>query len=121
MEVRIECVDENCKGIVTNPYHNGLICPKCGGPALPKPVVAKEIPVTVKVDITKVLSEIKELTEATNECVASLSKLETVMGKFSQQVSTVELYCDGKLLAHSLVKHTADNIKISANVIKGVR
>ncbi|KMQ27684.1 MULTISPECIES: hypothetical protein [Bacillus cereus group] len=75
----------------------------------------------INIDTKEAQENIKELTKATDECVAALSNLEQVMGRFTHQVNTVELYCDGKLLAQSLVKHTADAIKISANVIKGVR
>ncbi|EJR56724.1 hypothetical protein IIO_05254 [Bacillus cereus VD115] len=75
----------------------------------------------VEVDTKEANENIKELTTAVNECVEAFEKLEKVIDKFTKQSETVELYCDGKLLAHSLVKHTADNIKVSANVIKGVR
>ncbi|HDR7932343.1 TPA: hypothetical protein QCY26_004024 [Bacillus pacificus] len=74
----------------------------------------------INIDTKEAQENIKELTKATNECVAALSKLEQVMGKFTHQVNTVELYCDGKVLARSIVENTADAIKISANDIKGV-
>ncbi|PEA23103.1 hypothetical protein CON40_01535 [Bacillus cereus] len=67
------------------------------------------------IDTKEAQKNIKELTKATDECMAALSKLEQVMGKFTGQTSTVEL------LAQSLVKYTADAIKISANNINGVR
>lgn len=73
------------------------------------------------IDTKEAQKNIKELTKATDECMAALSKLEQVMGKFTGQTSTVELYCNGELLAQSLVKYTADAIKISANNINGVR
>ncbi|MEW9167015.1 hypothetical protein [Bacillus pacificus] len=80
-----------------------------------------KLKINIDADTSEALKQMKEVTEAANECVAALSNLEQVMGRFTHQVNTVELYCDGKLLAQSLVKHTADAIKISANVIKGVR
>ncbi|MFB5249652.1 hypothetical protein ACE38F_04530 [Bacillus mycoides] len=73
------------------------------------------------IDTKEAQENIKELTKATDECAAALSKLEQVIGKFTGQTDTVELYHDGKLLARSLVKRTSDSIKISANEIKGVR
>lgn len=71
------------------------------------------------IDTKEAQENIKELTKTTNECVAALSKLEQVMGKFTGQTNTIELYCDGKVLARSIVKNTADAIKISANNITG--
>lgn len=117
MKVRIECVDENCKGIVTNPYHNGLVCPECGGLALPKPIAVKEITVPVEVDMTKTLSEIKELTKAADECVVALSKLEQVMGRFTNKGELkdiqVGIVLDGKVTAESIVRkvNEIDEIK----------
>ncbi|MEB9506876.1 hypothetical protein P4J13_23365 [Bacillus anthracis] len=117
MKVRIECVDENCKGVVTNPYHNGLVCPKCGGPALPTRVAEKEIVVPVKLDMTKALSEIKELTKATDECVVSLSKLEQVMDRFTNKGELkdiqIGIVLDDRVTAESIIRkvNEIDEIK----------
>ncbi|WP_144560005.1 hypothetical protein [Bacillus thuringiensis] len=75
----------------------------------------------INIDTKEAQANIKELTNAADECVVALEKLEKVMGKFTGQIETVELYCDSKLLAQSLVKHTADAIKISATNINGVK
>lgn len=71
----------------------------------------------VIIDTKEAQENIKELTRATDECVAALSKLEQVMARFTHQINTVELYCDGKVLARSLIKHKDDAIKMSANNI----
>lgn len=75
--------------------------------------------VQINIDTKEAQENIKELTKAADECVAALSKLEQVMGRCTHQVNTVELYCDGKVLARSLIKHKADAIKMSANNITG--
>lgn len=80
-----------------------------------------KLKINIDADTSEALKQMNEVTEAANECVVALSKLEQVMGKFTDQTSTVELYCDGKLVAQSLVKLPADSIKISANNIPGVR
>ncbi|MCC2412613.1 MULTISPECIES: hypothetical protein [Bacillus cereus group] len=77
-----------------------------------------KLKINIDADTSEALKQMKEVTEAANECVVALSKLEQVMGNFTDQTSTVELYCDGKLVAQSLVKRTTDTIKISANNIQ---
>ncbi|HFJ9344238.1 TPA: hypothetical protein ACGW5N_005702 [Bacillus mobilis] len=39
---RVECMDKNCRAVVTGRHLDGLSCPECGGPTLPKPFTAKE-------------------------------------------------------------------------------
>ncbi|MED0945394.1 hypothetical protein [Bacillus mycoides] len=64
---RVECMDGNCRTVVTGPCLDELSCPECGGPTLPKPFTAKEIVVPVNIDATKVLEMIKKITNVTNE------------------------------------------------------
>lgn len=47
---------------------------------------------TIKVDAntTEALKQMQEVTEAANECVAALEKLEKVMGKFTNKSGLVE-------------------------------
>lgn len=77
--------------------------------------------IEVTADTTEALEGIKEVTKAANECAEALEKLEKVMGKFTNQNETVEIYCDGKVIAHSVVKQTTDCIKMSVTDIKEVR
>lgn len=81
---------------------------------------------TIKVDIDtkEALKQMKEVTEVANEFLAALEKLEKVMGKFTDPAETIELYCDGKLLAKSIVEQTADSIQgriIKGEELRGVR
>lgn len=62
---RVECID--CRTFVTGPCLDGVSCPMCGGPTLPKPFTAKEIIVPIHIDATQVSEMIKELTNITNE------------------------------------------------------
>ncbi|MBM6648975.1 hypothetical protein [Bacillus sp. RIT 809] len=41
-----------------------------------------KLTIKVDADTTEALKQMKEVTEAANECVAALEKLEKVMGKF---------------------------------------
>ncbi|MED3089259.1 hypothetical protein [Bacillus toyonensis] len=57
-----------------------------------------KLTIKVDADTSEVLKQMKEITEAANECVEALEKLEEVMGKFTNRSETVELYCDGKVI-----------------------
>ncbi|MBG9535677.1 MULTISPECIES: hypothetical protein [Bacillus] len=69
-----------------------------------------KLTIKVDVDTNEALKQMKEVTEAANECAEALEKLEKVMDKFTNRSDTVELYCEGKLLSKSTVNHTADSI-----------
>ncbi|MGE6593038.1 hypothetical protein ACQKFU_26460 [Bacillus mycoides] len=77
----------------------------------------KGLTIELNVETTEALKGIKEVTEAANECVAAVEKAEKVMGRFKGRAETIELYCDGKLLAKTIAEHTADSIK--GRIIKG--
>ncbi|NCA61182.1 hypothetical protein C6A78_02650 [Bacillus cereus] len=112
-------------------FSEGMNCVKCGGPTIEKPYspVEKqvnqnknsELTIQVSVDTTKALEGIKEVTDAANECVEALEKLEKVMGKFTNQNETVEIYCNGKVIAQTVIKQTTDNIKMKVTDYKEVR
>ncbi len=57
--------------------------------------------IEVTADTTEALEGIKEVTEAANECAEALEKLEKVMSEYTGVVETVELYCDGKVIART--------------------
>ncbi|WP_255292185.1 hypothetical protein [Bacillus thuringiensis] len=60
-----------------------------------------KLKISIDADTTEALKQMKEVTEAANECVTAFEKLEKIIGKFTGQAETVELYCDGKEL-HNL-------------------
>ncbi|HFK1434004.1 TPA: hypothetical protein ACGXNJ_004092 [Bacillus cereus] len=58
----------------------------------------------IDIDTTEAKENIEELTLAINECVSAFEKLEKVMSKYTLRVETVELYCDGEVVARNIVK-----------------
>ncbi|QWH28963.1 hypothetical protein EXW51_13760 [Bacillus mycoides] len=80
-----------------------------------------KLKINIDADTSEALKQMKEVTEAANECVAALEKLDKVMGKFTNQNETVEIYCDSKVIAQSTIKQTTDSIKMTVNDLKGVR
>ncbi|MDA1597821.1 hypothetical protein PDK06_23745 [Bacillus cereus group sp. TH217LC] len=76
-----------------------------------------KLKINIDVDTTEALKQMKEVTEAANECADAMDKLEKIMDKFTNRSDTVELYCEGKLLSKSTINHTADSIR--GRVIKG--
>ncbi|WP_144499605.1 hypothetical protein [Bacillus sp. FDAARGOS_235] len=57
----------------------------------------------IEVDAREANEDIKELTTAVNECVEAFEKLEKVIAKFTNSNETVELFCDGKAIAQTIV------------------
>ncbi|KAB2500659.1 hypothetical protein F8158_08415 [Bacillus cereus] len=51
---------------------------------------SKELTIRVNADTTGALKGIKEVTEAANECVAALEKLEKTMGRFTNKNDSIE-------------------------------
>ncbi|MDO8159614.1 hypothetical protein FKQ51_20100 [Bacillus toyonensis] len=112
-------------------FLDGMSCVRCGGPATLKPYNPvkertdqsenKGLTIQVNADTSKALKQMKEITEAANECVVALEKLDKVMDKFTNQNETVEIYCDSKVIAQSTIKQTADSIKMIVTDLKGVR
>ncbi|TKI36626.1 hypothetical protein FC683_07700 [Bacillus cereus] len=58
----------------------------------------------IDIDTTEAKENIEELTLAINECVNAFEKLEKVMNKYTGVVKTVELYCDGEVIAQTTVQ-----------------
>ncbi|HDR7716912.1 MULTISPECIES: hypothetical protein [Bacillus cereus group] len=58
----------------------------------------------IDIDTTEAKANIEELTLAINECVSAFEKLEKVMNKYTGEVETVELYCDGEVIAQTIVQ-----------------
>ncbi|PED20013.1 hypothetical protein [Bacillus toyonensis] len=57
----------------------------------------------IDIDTAEAKANIEELTLAINECVSAFEKLEKVMNKYTGGVETVELYCDGEVIAQTVV------------------
>lgn len=58
----------------------------------------------IDIDTTEAKANIEELTLAINECVSAFEKLEKVMNKYTGVVETVELYCNGEVIAQTIVQ-----------------
>lgn len=88
----IECMNENCRTVILAKNTDGLRCVRCGGRTRPMPFASMkkqehdkstELTIQVNADTTEALKGIKEVTEAANECVVALEKLERLTNKFS--------------------------------------
>ncbi|KAA0795782.1 hypothetical protein [Bacillus sp. BB56-3] len=83
-----------------------------------------KLKINIDADISEALKQMKEVTEAANECVAALENLEKVMGRFKGKSEpkgikgiTVEIptVLNGKTIASDIVKSINDsnsNIRI---------
>lgn len=58
----------------------------------------------IDIDTTEAKANIEELTLAINECVSAFEKLEKVMNKYTGEAETVELYCNGEVIAQTIVQ-----------------
>ncbi|MED3022341.1 MULTISPECIES: hypothetical protein [Bacillus cereus group] len=58
----------------------------------------------IDIDTTEAKANIEELTLAINECVNAFEKLVKVMNKYTGEAETVELYCDGEVIAQTIVQ-----------------
>ncbi|PFS71215.1 hypothetical protein COK56_29665 [Bacillus cereus] len=69
---------------------------------------SKELTIQVNADTTGVLKGIKEVTEAANECVEALSKLETVLNKLTNKNNSIEIevpvLLNGKQIAEGITQ-----------------
>lgn len=130
-KMKAECMDKKCKTVIVGNNLDGVSCTNCGGPTWTKPFDSTEkqvkkdkikgLTIELNVETTEALKGIKEVTEAANECVTAFEKLEKIIGKFTGQAETVELYCDGKVIAQSTIKQTTDSIRMTVTDIKGVK
>lgn len=79
-----------------------------------------KLTIKVNADTTEALQQLKEVTEAANECVVALEKLETVMGRFNSKSGLIEsgvinLDVDG--ITESMILQRADAIKLDVSKI----
>lgn len=72
-----------------------------------------KLKINIDADTSEALKQMREVTEAANECVAALEKLEKVMGRFANKNELkdiqVSIALDGKIIAESI-----DSIKCRA-------
>ncbi|HDR7851195.1 hypothetical protein [Bacillus toyonensis] len=80
-----------------------------------------KLKINIDSDTSEALKQMKEVTQAANECMKAFEKLERVMGKFTNQNETVEIYCDSKVIVQFTIKQTTDSIKMTVTDLKGVR
>ncbi|EOP94819.1 hypothetical protein IGM_01251 [Bacillus cereus HuB4-4] len=72
----------------------------------------KGLTIELNADTSEALKQMKEVTEAANECVAALEKLEKVMDRFTGKSGLIEsgvinIELDGRTIAVKLIKlHT---------------
>ncbi|MED1047284.1 hypothetical protein P4T54_22930 [Bacillus mycoides] len=80
-----------------------------------------KLTIKVDADTSEALKQMKEVTEAANECMSALDKLEKVMDKFTNKNELkdikVGLVLDGKVMAESIAK-TTDCYKSTVSTIK---
>lgn len=73
--------------------------------------------VKVEVDTKEVKENIKELTKAADECVVALSKLEQVMGRFTNKNNSIEIevpiLLNGKQIAEGITRITETEKEIA--------
>jgi len=81
----------------------------------------KGLKIQVSADISEALKQMKEVIAVVNECVAASEKLDKVMGKFTTQNVTVEIYYDSKVITQSTIKQTTESIKMILIDLKEMR
>ncbi|MCU5039314.1 hypothetical protein FC702_22765 [Bacillus cereus] len=77
-----------------------------------------KLKINIAADTTEALKQMREVTEAANECVAALEKLEKVMGKFTGKSELdgitvkVPTVLDGKIISEAVsrINPTANTI-----------
>ncbi|WP_144509086.1 hypothetical protein [Bacillus mycoides] len=67
-----------------------------------------KLTIKVNADTTEALKKMKEVTEAADECVAAVEKLEKVMGRFTNKGELkdiqVGIVLDGRVTAESIIR-----------------
>lgn len=65
-----------------------------------------KLKINIDADTTEALKQMKEVTEAANECVEALGKLERVMGRFTNKTDSllieVPVVLNGKTIARKI-------------------
>lgn len=127
-KMQLECRDNKCRTVMFGHFLEGMNCVKCGGPTIEKPYnpVEKqvnqnknsELTIQVSVDTTKALEGIKEVTDAANECVEALEKLEKVMGKFTSKNDVINIdvpvLINGRKIAEGITRITETEREIAS-------
>ncbi|PGN13217.1 hypothetical protein CN954_12240 [Bacillus cereus] len=80
-----------------------------------------KLKINIDANTSEALKQMKEVTQAANECAAALEKLERITSKFANQYETVEIYCDSKVIAQSTIKQITDSTKRAVTDLEGVR
>ncbi|MBG9830473.1 hypothetical protein BACERE00185_02523 [Bacillus mobilis] len=72
--------------------------------------------IEVTADTTEALKQIKEVTEAANECTAALEKLEKVIGKFTSKndVIKIDVLINGRKIAEGITRITETEREIAS-------
>ncbi|MEC2945788.1 hypothetical protein P9Z76_27565 [Bacillus cereus] len=74
-----------------------------------------KLKINIDADTSEALKQMKEVTEAANECVAALEKLEKVMGKFNKNDDVMEinmpLILNGRAIAEATKRIQQDIIR----------
>ncbi|AJG78029.1 hypothetical protein FOC89_22985 [Bacillus thuringiensis] len=77
-----------------------------------------ELTIKVNVDTSEVLNQMKEVTEAANECKEALEKLEKVMGKFTKKNDVIKIdvpvLINGRKIAEGVTKITETEREIAS-------
>ncbi|KIP25613.1 hypothetical protein BG10_3077 [Bacillus thuringiensis serovar morrisoni] len=107
-------------------YREVTVCPKCNGAFVDVWVMKKYtqksndakkniqgLTIELNVETTEALKRIKEVTEAANECVDALEKLEKVMDRFTGKSGLIEsgvinIELDGRTIADQTYKAIQD-------------
>ncbi|OUB70101.1 hypothetical protein BK744_21330 [Bacillus thuringiensis serovar zhaodongensis] len=74
-----------------------------------------KLKINIDADTSEALKQMREVTEAANECVAALEKLEKVMGKFNKNDDVLEfnvpLILNGRAIAEATKRVQQDIIR----------
>ncbi|EJR62782.1 hypothetical protein IK3_03102 [Bacillus toyonensis] len=73
-----------------------------------------KLKINIDADTSEALKQMKEVTEAANECVAALEKLEKVMGRFTnkgEMLIQFDVVLDGRTIAERTNKLTREEIR----------
>ncbi|WP_255264205.1 hypothetical protein [Bacillus thuringiensis] len=116
-------MDKQCKTVIVGNNLDGVSCANCGGPTWIKTLDSTEkqvkkdkiqgLTIELNVDTTEALKQMKEVTQAANECVDALEKLEKAMGRFTGKNGLIEsgvinVELDGGTIANQTYKAIQD-------------
>lgn len=119
-KMKAECMDKQCKTVIVGNNLDGVSCTNCGGPTWTKPFDSTEkqvekdkikgLTIELNVETTEALKQMKEVTEAANECVKAFEKLGSVMGRFTNEINSlfieVPVVLNAKTIARKVSQFT---------------